>query len=80
MVIEQLYPEYVRPVAEGRLAAGASQALFVAFRDKALSAKACFEAGLHNQGALAQALAARCVPATLHRNAPLLHASCCHSR
>lgn len=69
MVIEQLYPEYVRPVTEGRLQASASQALFVAFRDKALAAKACFEAGLHNQGALAQALAARCdFFATQHRD------------
>ena len=61
MVIEQLFPEFVRPGAEGRLQAGASQALFLAFRDAALAAKACFEAGLHNQGALAHALAARCV-------------------
>ena len=66
MVIEQLYPEYVRPVSVGRLQASNTQALYVAFRDKALAAKACFEAGLHNPGARADAGAARCCCGTGH--------------
>ena len=51
MVIELLYPEYARPVAEGTLAPDARQALFLAFRDKAVAARTAFEAGLHNQAA-----------------------------
>lgn len=49
MVIELLYPEYARPVAQGVLQPDARQALFLAFRDRAVAAKAAFEAGLHNQ-------------------------------
>lgn len=49
MVVELLYPEYARPVAEGVLQAEARQALFLAFRDRAIAAKTAFEAGLHNQ-------------------------------
>ena len=58
-VIEQLWPEYVRPVREGRIEAFRHQQLYAAFRDKAVAAKELFESGLQNHASLSAALSAR---------------------
>lgn len=58
-VTQQLYPEYSRPVREGRIQAGQSQQLYTAFKDKATAARAAFESGLHNQLALTDAVTSR---------------------
>lgn len=65
-VIEQQYPEYVRPVCEGRLQASQQQQLYIAYKDKALAAKELFENGLHNhvEGAFN-----RCAHRFLHSSA-----------
>ncbi len=58
-VIEQLWPEYIRPVREGRIEASRHQQLYAAFRDKAVAAKELFESGLQNHASLSAALSAR---------------------
>lgn len=58
-VIEQLWPEYIRPVSEGRVEATRHQHLYAAFKDKAVAAKELFESGLHNHASLSAALSAR---------------------
>ncbi|CAL8467061.1 g6597 [Coccomyxa elongata] len=58
-VAQQLYPEYLRPVREGRIPASQRQQLYNAFKDKAVAAKAAFENGLHNQLSLGDAAATR---------------------
>ena len=58
-VIEQLWPEYVRPVREGRVEATRHQHLYAAFKDKAVAAKELFESGLQNHASLSAALSAR---------------------
>ncbi|EIE26725.1 hypothetical protein COCSUDRAFT_59242 [Coccomyxa subellipsoidea C-169] len=58
-VTQQLYPEYSRPVREGRIQAGQSQQLYTAFKDKATAARAAFESGLHNQLVLTDAVTSR---------------------
>ena len=59
-VIEQLWPEYIRPVREGRIEATKQQQLYFAFKDKAIAAKELFESGLQNHASLSAALSARC--------------------
>ena len=59
-VIEQLWPEYIRPVKEGRIEAAKQQQLYAAFRDKAVAAKELFESGLQNHASLSAALSAKC--------------------
>lgn len=58
-VIEQLWPEYIRPVREGRIEASKQQQLYGAFKDKAVAAKQLFESGLQNHASLSAALSAR---------------------
>ncbi|CAK0734650.1 hypothetical protein CVIRNUC_000462 [Coccomyxa viridis] len=58
-VIEQLWPEYIRPVREGRIEASKQQQLYFAFKDKAIAAKELFESGLQNHASLSAALSAR---------------------
>ena len=58
-VIEQLWPEYIRPVQEGRIEASKQQQLYFAFKDKAIAAKELFESGLQNHASLSAALSAR---------------------
>ncbi|KAK9916502.1 hypothetical protein WJX75_003462 [Coccomyxa subellipsoidea] len=58
-VTQQLYPEYVRPVREGRIQASQHQQLYNAFKDKAVAARAAFESGLHNQLTLSDAVTNR---------------------
>jgi hypothetical protein len=65
-VIEQLWPEYIRPVQEGRIEASRHQQLYAAFKDKAVAAKELFEKGLQNHASLTAALSARqALPALL---------------
>ncbi len=61
-VIEQLWPEYIRPVREGRIEATRHQHLYAAFKDKAVAAKELFESGLQNHASLSAALSARYLP------------------
>lgn len=58
-VIEQLWPEYIKSVREGRIEALKHQQLYAAFKDKAVAAKELFESGLQSHGSLSAALSAR---------------------
>ena len=77
-VIEQLWPEYIRPVKEGRIEAAKQQQLYAAFRDKAVAAKELFESGLQNHASLSAS--AGCVTNPMRPSLPVpLSLACPHA-